>query len=227
MKRTNRVAIDKETIGAILSVIVASATFISLVADLGQLSQSMLGKIIIIIVFTITILYLSWFIYSHLLLEKNRINNKLDKIQKLVEGFISNPLHTVINEQLDHEVVYRTVATKQILTKTVPIENIQVRIDGTSTIVDIIVKSGLHQGLRDGMLFGIFYKAQMKHIHSCSCTVGYDQSTFTFTIPPNCPVSIHDISVDSLEIRPIIPDGVTIVNKFLAELLYEIDNQGG
>jgi hypothetical protein len=160
-------------------------------------------------------------------LEKNRINNKLDKIQKLVEGFISNPLHTVINEQLDHEVVYRTVATKQILTKTVPIENIQVRIDGTSTIVDIIVKSGLHQGLRDGMLFGIFYKAQMKHIHSCSCTVGYDQSTFTFTIPPNCPVSIHDISVDSLEIRPIIPDGVTIVNKFLAELLYEIDNQGG
>jgi hypothetical protein len=71
MKRTNRVAIDKETIGAILSVIVASATFISLVADLGQLSQSMLGKIIIIIVFTSHLT-----VWLHRKLHKDKLNER-------------------------------------------------------------------------------------------------------------------------------------------------------
>lgn len=225
MSRSNKVTLDKETIGAFLSVMGASATFISLVSDVGQLSQSTWGKIIIIAVFVGTILYLTWFIYSHLLKENNRINSKLDKMQKLIEGFITDPSHTVINEQLDHDMVYRTVATKQILSYRVPIENIQIRNDGTGMVVEITVKSGFNHGLRDGMIFKIFHIAQMKPILSCSCTVGYEQSKFTFAVPPNCPVSLHEISESSLEIRPIIPDGITIVNKFLAELLYEIDSQ--
>ena len=114
--KSHKVQIDKQTIGAILSVIGASATFISLVSDVGQLSQSTWGKTVIIVVFVATIVYLSWFIYSHLLTEKQRINTKLDKIQKLIENFITDPTHTNINENLDHDLVYRTVATKQILT---------------------------------------------------------------------------------------------------------------
>jgi hypothetical protein len=92
-------------------------------------------------------------------------------------------------------------------------------------IAEIKVGRGYNHGLRDGMLFGIFYRDQMKHIHSCTCTVGYEQSAFSFTVPPNCPVSLPEISESSLEIKPIVSDGVTVVNKFLADLLFELDHK--
>ena len=222
--KNHKVIMDKQTIGAFVSVIGASATFISLVSDVGQLSQSTWGKTLIIIVFVITISYLSWFIYSHLLTEKQRINDKLDKIQQLIENFVTDPSHTKINESLDHDLVYRTVATKQILTNQVPIENIQFKQDGTNTIMEITVGCGYNHGLRDGILFGIFHRDQMKLVHACTCTVGYEQSKFSFAIPANCNISIHEMSTQRIEIKPIIPDGVTLVNKFLSELLFEIDS---
>lgn len=220
-----RAIMDKQTIGAFLSVLGASVTFISLVSDVGQLSQSTWGKAVVIGVFVVTIAYLSWFIYSHLLIEKQRINDKLDKIQQLIENFITDPTHTSINENLDHDLVYRTVATKQILTNPVPIQEVQFKQNGTNTIVEITVGCGYNHGLRDGMLFGVFHRDQMKLVTSCTCTVGYEQSKFSFPIPENCGVSIHEITKQRMEIKPIIPDGVTLINKFLSELLFELDDK--
>jgi len=220
-RRTN---IDKQTIGAFLSVVGASATFISLFSDIGQLSQSTWGKAIVIGVFIGTILYLSWFIYSHLLVEKQRINNKLDKIQQLIEKFITDPTHTNINESLDHDLVYRTVATKQILAAPVPVEEIQFKQNGASTIMEITVGCGYNHGFRDGMLFGVFHRDQMKLVNSCTCTVGYEQSKFSFPIPATCDISIHEMSKQRIEIKPVIPDGISLVNKFLSDLLLELDN---
>lgn len=213
-------------VGVVLSALGGGAALISFVSDFAQVSQTLIGRLIIAFVIVGIVVYLGNFVYKNLYQAYNELISKVDNIQHIVEQFVKDSKDKVINEKIDHDMVYRTVATKNVirLGNSMTIKNIEFKQEGSETKVEVVISEGYNHGIRDGMMFAVFYRDKMYLMGSCACTAGLEQSSFVFSFPPNCPIGLEELKPDKLEIKPIIPDGIAKTNNFLAELLYTLEH---
>lgn len=211
---------NKELISVVVVSISLAATIIGLLVDIPQISNTTYGKTILIIIALALVGYLAYFIWSKEIRAHRNTQKRLDEIKSLLVNFTSQHADAKLEGEVDLDLINLIVDTKRMQQVIVKVTDVQHLPDNK---IRIEINKGHSHGLVDPMLFKIFHNSQLMELGICNCTTALDRANLVFSLNQNCPITINEISKDSIEIRLIEPTDSSRFNTLFANLLYALD----
>lgn len=210
----------KELIGLSIATLSLAGTIIGLVVDIPQISDSPMGKIFLVILFFVALLYLVRLIYTRFIREYIALKNRLNEIKSILVDFTSQNANTTINDTIDIDQIKLVSTTKWAKKLKINIQELQ---HLPNSKVKIVIDKGINDGLVDAMQFKVLHNSRYHELGACECTAFHNQTSLVIDISPNCPVSLSEINRDAVEVRLIDPVITNKVTLLIGGLLHKVD----
>ena len=198
-------------------------TIVTLATGIPVISQSVFGRIALIVTGILLSIYLLYLAYTRIIQAYLKAIKRLDQIDELIGLFISSNANRTFQIHVNLDLINLIVATKRISSR--PVRVIDMHFLANNSI-QIEIDKGFDDGIRDGMQFKVLHKSQLTEIGTCGCTTALRKTTLIVSISPNCPLSQGDILRESIEVRLIEPPDNTKINQLLASVQYMIEVNG-